>query len=109
LAASTEGLAFSLRGSTPASTRLVGAWPNPFNPTTAVQYELRHTEHVTLQVYDAQGRLVRTLVNETINAGSYSAVWNGRDSNGVEVSSGTYFVRMSAGQYESTGKVIMLK
>jgi hypothetical protein len=106
---STEGLAFDFRHSTPAVTELAGAWPNPFNPTTAVQYSLRQADHVTLQVYDARGRLVRTLVSETLNAGRYSAVWNGRDNNGVEVSSGAYFVRMHTPCYESTQKVVMLK
>ncbi|MCK4548165.1 MAG: T9SS type A sorting domain-containing protein, partial [Candidatus Eisenbacteria sp.] len=109
LSSSTEGLAFDFRSSTPSVTELAGAWPNPFNPTTSIQYNLRHAEHVTLQIYDAQGRLVRTLVNETMNAGRYSTVWNGRDNNGVEVSSGTYFVRMHTSRYESTSKVVMLK
>jgi hypothetical protein len=106
---SAEGLAFDFRHSTPAVTELAGAWPNPFNPTTAIQYSLRQADHVTLQIYDAQGRLVRTLVSETLNAGRYSTVWNGRDNGGVEVSSGTYFIRMHTSQYESTSKVVMLK
>ena len=109
LASSTEGLAFNFRGSAPAATQLVGAWPNPFNPTTSIQYDLRSPEHMMLQIYDAQGRLVRTLVDETLSADRYSALWNGRDNGGVEVSSGTYFIRMRAGRYEATGKVVMLK
>ncbi|MCK4546159.1 MAG: right-handed parallel beta-helix repeat-containing protein [Candidatus Eisenbacteria sp.] len=109
LAGSAEGLAFNLRGATPAETRLVGAWPNPFNPSTTIRYDIRHPEHVTIQVYNAQGRLVRTLLDDTLQPGRHSTVWNGRDGQGVEVSSGTYFVRMHTSRYESTRKVVMLK
>jgi nitrous oxidase accessory protein NosD len=98
------------RGSAPVlRTRLSGAWPNPFNPTTKVSYELRAPSRVLLEVYDAQGRLVRTLVDEVRSAGAHEAVWDGRDGSGRSTGSGIYLVRMRAGDYEATSKLLMLR
>ena len=96
-------------GSAPGATSLVGAWPNPFNPSTAVHYQLQSDQHVVLRVFDPAGRLVRTLVDERKKAGSHSAVWDGRDGRGALVGSGAYFVRMRAGAYASTNKVVLLQ
>ncbi|RPH46552.1 MAG: T9SS C-terminal target domain-containing protein, partial [Planctomycetota bacterium] len=90
-------------------TRLSGAWPNPFNPETKVSFELRAPLRVLLQVYDAQGRLVRTLVDEPRTAGVHEAVWDGRDSAGRSAGSGIYLVRMRAGDYQATSKLLMLR
>lgn len=96
-------------GPAPASTRLVGARPNPFNPTTSIQFELNREGRVQIKVYDVQGRLVRALADETLSAGTHTAVWDGRDGQGRSVGSGPYFVRMISGSYESTSKVVLLK
>ena len=93
----------------PTVTRLVGAVPNPFNPTTAIQYEIHQPVHVSVQVYDTQGRLVRTLVDQSQAAGRYDAVWDGRDNAGRTAGSGVYLVRMEAGDYGANSKVVMLK
>ncbi|MCK4546161.1 MAG: hypothetical protein KAW17_01855 [Candidatus Eisenbacteria sp.] len=90
-------------------TRIVGAWPNPFNPTTTIQYELRRPDHVSLRVYDTRGRLVAILVDERMDAGCHSAIWNGRDGHGSSVGSGIYAVKMQSGQHESVTKVVLLK
>ncbi|MFH1314052.1 MAG: right-handed parallel beta-helix repeat-containing protein [Candidatus Eisenbacteria bacterium] len=92
----------------PSITRLLGAVPNPFAPSTAVHYELDRSQRVRLEVYDARGRLVCTLVDGVVPAGRYSAAWDGLDSAGHAVHSGVYFVKMRAGSYESTSKLIRL-
>ena len=93
----------------PALTRLLGARPNPFGPGTTVQYELSRSEHVLVEVYDARGRLVRELVDGVLDAGSYSERWDGLDSRGTAVHGGVYFVKMRAGGYESTSKLVKLQ
>ena len=102
-------LALRLEGARPAATRLIGVQPNPFNPTTTVRYQIHRPGPVTLQVYDARGRRVAVLVDESLAPGHYAETWHGRDDNGYEVASGTYFIRMSTATYERTIKAVMLK
>jgi hypothetical protein len=83
--------------------------PNPFNPTTMINFTLASRERVTVAVYDANGRLVRTLVDETRGAGSHDVQWDGRDDAGVTVGSGVYFYRMTAGKHTESKKMVMLK
>jgi flagellar hook assembly protein FlgD len=64
---------------------------------------------VTIVVYDATGRLVRTLVDEEQSAGVRDAAWNGRDDHGTTVVSGVYFCRMTAGKFSETRRMVMLK
>ncbi len=84
--------------------------PNPFNPVTTIRYQVPvDGTEVTISVYDAEGRLVRTLVDERRPAGSGSVGWNGVDQRGARVASGVYFYRMRAGSYDQTRKMVMLK
>lgn len=71
--------------------------PNPFNPRTTIKYDLPESGPVRLSVFDLAGRLVRTLVDESKPQGSFEAVWDGRDSTGKEVGSGTYLARLDFG------------
>jgi hypothetical protein len=94
---------------TPSMTSLGEAYPNPFNPTTTIPFNLVSSETVTLRIYDARGKLVRTLRNETMPAGVHQAVWDGRDDVGNQAATGVYFVRLVAGSQQMTKKVVMLK
>ncbi len=72
-------------------------WPNPFNPTTIINYELRIKNspvRTTLKVYNILGQEVKTLVSEEQRAGSYEVIWDGRDNRGKPVASGVYFYRL---------------
>jgi len=69
-------------------------FPNPFNPSTNIKFSLPRTENVQLSVYDVKGRMVRTLVNGSEEAGEHTVMWDGKDSGGNSVSSGTYFYRL---------------
>ncbi len=84
-------------------------FPNPFNPTTVIRYALPSSEKVTIKIYDIMGKEVRNLVNEEKNAGTYSAQWNGRNNDGVTVSSGIYLYRIHAGNNIETRKMTMVK
>jgi hypothetical protein len=90
--------------------------PNPFNHKTSFRYQLPAPVFVSLKVYDITGRLVRTLVDKEEKEGFYRRVWDGRDETQKPVSSGIYFVRLSAqetgsstGDYTSTKKMILLR
>jgi len=74
----------------------VGSYPNPFNPSTTISYQLAKDATVKLDIYDVMGRKVRSLLDGGKSAGCFTVVWNGRDETGRDVSSGTYLYRFAA-------------
>ncbi len=96
----------------PTSFALTQNHPNPFNPTTTIEYAIPGSAgsvHVTVSIYDVAGRLVRTLVNGTAAPGIHSANWDGRDDRGSSVGSGVYFYRIEAGGFRANRKMVLLK
>ncbi len=93
----------------PSALRLEQNYPNPFNPTTVIRYAVPSPGPVTLRVYDAAGRLVRTLVDEAKLAGNHTVTWNARDNAGRSVVSGMYFLRLSQGGTLSARKIVVLR
>ncbi|MCH7761458.1 S8 family peptidase, partial [candidate division TA06 bacterium] len=83
--------------------------PNPFHTFTTIHYSLSTKGKVTLRIYDITGRLVRTLVNGEKGAGSHVVLWNGRDEQKREVTSGVYFYRLEVGERRATKKLIHLR
>ena len=84
--------------------------PNPFNPTTSIEYAVGERGFVTLRIYDVSGRVVRTLVSDTREPGKvHVAVWDGRDGRGRSVSSGVYFYRLETRNLVQTRKMVLLK
>ncbi len=94
----------------PFKTMLRGSYPNPFNPTTTIEFSLRKKTRVTLVVYDVSGRRVRTLLSgETTEEGIHTISWDGRNDKGKQLSSGIYFCKFLAeGQIEAR-KLILLR
>jgi hypothetical protein len=90
-------------------SRLAQNRPNPFNPVTMIDYELEHPGPVLLQVRDASGRHVITLVNCTLPAGRHVAHWDGTNERGARVASGAYFYTLTAGRFVTTRKLVVLK
>jgi hypothetical protein len=90
-------------------TRLKSIHPNPFNPQTTVAISLASPGLVQIAIYDVRGALVRRLVDQTMSAGDHAISWNGVDDRGRAATSGIYFVRMIAGRYSETKKIVMLK
>jgi len=97
-------------GDTP-QTRLALAQnaPNPFNPQTEIAFSLAGPEPVKLAVYDMQGRLVRTLVDELRTAGEHSVIWDGTDDRGQRVASGSYLYRLQTADRLLTRTMTMVK
>jgi len=93
----------------PTATFLGQNHPNPFNPTTTLEYGLVSFELVSINIYNARGELVRTLVSGRRAPGSYSVEWDGRDQRGNQVASGVYLSRMQAGSFSQTKKLVLLK
>jgi hypothetical protein len=83
--------------------------PNPFNPTTAIQFSLERGSNVDLKVYDTEGREVRTLHSGSLAAGPHTVTWDGTNAAGKDVSSGVYFYRLKAGEYENTKKMMLIR
>jgi len=84
-------------------------YPNPFNPTTTLRYDLPEQAHVEIMIYDIMGREVRSLVNNQQNAGFKSVVWDATNESGKPVSAGMYLYRISAGEFHSVKKMVLLK
>ena len=93
----------------PQSFSLLQNRPNPFNPTTALSYQLPGEELVSLAIYSLSGQMVRQLVLETQGAGTYSVVWDGRDDAHVPVGSGLYLCDLRAGGLRQARKLLLLK
>ena len=97
-------------GSEPARlTTLHQNYPNPFNPATSVAFSLSSREHVTLAVYSVSGRRVAVLIDSEVDPGVSSVRWDGRDAEGLDVSSGTYFARMTVGSELFERKMTLLR
>ena len=78
----------------PNTTGLSNVYPNPFNPSTTIDYNLSISAEVSLVIYDMKGSIVKTLVSNFQDAGLHQMTWNGKNDNGSQVSSGMYLVRM---------------
>ena len=85
------------------------AYPNPFNPTTVISYNLPQAGFVNLKVYDLMGREIRNLTSGFENAGMNSAMWDAKDNQGNIVSSGVYIYRLEAAGQAQSNKLILLK
>jgi len=84
-------------------------YPNPFNPTTKIEYSLINSGQVSLEIFSIKGQKVKTLVNGNKETGSYTVIWNGKDDNDMSVVSGVYLYKLKTGNYEQTRKMILLK
>ncbi len=93
----------------PALTAAVAAWPNPFNPSTQVKFTVPAAGSVILDIYDIQGRLVKTLARGHFAEGDHVRRWDGTTDSGGRASSGHYIVRMDAGSHQATTKLTLVK
>ncbi len=88
----------------PPEFRLYQNFPNPFNPSTQIQFDVPNTGQVSLVIFDNTGREITSLLNSLLNPGSYEIKWNGSD-----YSSGVYYCRLSSGSFSDTKKIFLLK
>ena len=91
-------------GSIPTEFALQDNYPNPFNPTTTIAFDVAETMNVQLQIFDITGRLIETLVSETLSPGQYERTWQAQN-----VASGIYMYRITAGDFTQTRQMLLLK
>ena len=103
------GLVDDLNRTIPTKYALFQAYPNPFNPSTTIRYQLPHTSNVRLVVYNALGQKVRTLVNSRIEAGYHEATWRGKNDAGLQMPSGVYMFRIETENYQQVNKMMLMK
>jgi len=84
-------------------------YPNPFNPTTTIRYQLPVASHVTVSIYDLWGQWITTIVDGDMLAGEHTAIWDGRNASGDELSSGVYLCRTMASSFSQTIKIILVR
>ncbi|MCE5251445.1 T9SS type A sorting domain-containing protein [bacterium] len=86
------------KSSQPTQMKIVGNYPNPFNPETTIEFVIAESGYVSLDVYNIAGQKIRTLVTENMMPGIHTAVWNGQNDAGTPVASGVYFFRLKMGE-----------
>lgn len=96
-------------GLIPVATALDANYPNPFNPETTIRFATKEAGDVRINIYNLKGQLVRNLVNDSRKAGFHRALWNGKDDNGRNVSSGIYLYRMETTGFSATRKMMLMK
>ena len=98
-------------GMNPTEFGITTNYPNPFNPSTTIEYNVEASGHVSLKIYDLMGRLVRTLVNDYKESGrlDYKVVWDGRDDRGQQVSAGLYLYTLKSNGMTSHAKMVLMK
>jgi hypothetical protein len=94
----------NISGEIPESNKLYYNYPNPFNPSTCIRFDIPKSAFIKISVFDISGREVAVIVNESMQAGRYEAIWNGSG-----YSNGIYFYKISAGSYTETKKMILMK
>jgi len=94
---------------TPNADLLAQNYPNPFNPTTTINFNMIEEGDVNIEVFNIRGQKVKTLIDEHMEIGDHTLVWNGTNDNNQQVSSGIYFYKMKSANYSSTKKMILMK
>ena len=91
------------------ANRLYANYPNPFNSSSTIRFDLQKKENVKLIIYDIRGKIIKELVNTTILAGEHSIFWDGKDIAGNAVTSGIYYYQIVTSSFIDVGKAILLK
>ena len=84
-------------------------YPNPFNGSTVIQYELNSSENISLRIFDVSGKIVKELVSGDTPSGIHHVEWDGTNSSGTKVSSGMYFYSLETETQSSFNKMLYLK
>jgi len=93
----------------PTELALLGNYPNPFNPATHIRFDLPAASHVELAVYDIAGQRVRTLMQGQLEAGTFEALWDGRDEAGHSAASGVYLAVLRGADFRRTRSMLLLR
>ncbi len=98
-----------IKESVEARIEKIKVYPNPFNPKTTIEFNLRRESFVNASIYNAKGQLVKNMISKILSSGNHTITWNGLDNSGAGVSSGVYLFRVNCGKELKTEKLILLK
>ena len=98
-----------LSGEQPVSFALSQNYPNPFNPITTIEFTLEKNENIKLNIYDINGRIVKTLLSGFTLSGSYSIKWDAKDYKGNDMPSGIYIYQLISSTQQISNKMILLR
>ncbi|MCD6117076.1 T9SS type A sorting domain-containing protein, partial [bacterium] len=93
----------------PTEFALTQNYPNPFNPETVISYSTPKSAQVRIEIYNALGKKIRTLVDDYVQAGQHQIIWDGKNDNGIQVSTGIYYYIMQSGSFRSMKKAVFMK
>jgi hypothetical protein len=96
-------------GKAPDRFALEPNYPNPFNPATAIPFQVARQGRVKLRIFDLRGRVVRTLEDGMFNPGYFESKWDGRDGNGEPAASGVYVISIQAGDFIGQRKMLLMR
>jgi flagellar hook assembly protein FlgD len=105
----TQSEAISITVDVPRDYMLLQNYPNPFNPRTTIRFQLPKSNQTVVVVFNINGQVVKTLKDERLDAGYYELHWNGDNNSGIRVGSGVYYVRMQAGDFKATKKMLLIR
>ena len=106
----TEEGPLSVEAEAPMDFALLGNYPNPFNPSTTIEFSLKTTDSVNLTIYNMAGQRIRELIPDTnVTPGIHSVLWDGHDDNGQPVSAGVYISRLKAGDRTAARSILLVK
>ena len=91
------------------SNHLGGNYPNPFNPSTTIVFSIASDMYVNLSIYNVAGQLIRTIVNENLPRNEHRVVWDGKNNEGSNMSSGIYFYKIKTKEFSATKKMVLLR
>ena len=94
---------------TPKYYSLSQNYPNPFNPTTIIKYALPQRTQISIKIYDITGKLIKTLIDKPMEAGYHTILWDGTDEKGKHVSSGVFYYKIYATDFQQIKSMILLK
>ena len=109
LLSTTPLLSSSSENNLPQNLELSQNYPNPFNPTTIIEFSIDYTAQTKLEIFNIQGQIIRTLLDEQLEPCTKTIIWDGKDNKGQETASGVYFYRVSAGSNQHAKKMIMVR
>ena len=93
----------------PLEFELAQNYPNPFNPQTSIFFNIPEASHVTVEIYNIYGQLIRTLIDSDMSAGRYDITWDGRAEANDIVTSGIYMYTLTSGNFKTAKKMIFLR
>jgi hypothetical protein len=99
-----KGQGFGTSGTLPTEFSLSHNFPNPFNPTTEIEFALPKLAHVRLEIYNIMGQKIVTLIDTQLDAGYHSIMWNAGNA-----ATGLYFYRLQADEFVDTKKMLLMK